>query len=77
MCKIEDKQKQVLLDIKRVADSLRLSIMLVGAGARILDLTISLKFQVEAHMMREGSSDNLTCSSLTKYLCKSNYRHST
>lgn len=36
MCEIENKQKQVLLDIKSIADSLQLSIMLVGAGARVL-----------------------------------------
>ncbi|RUT07690.1 hypothetical protein DSM106972_019500 [Dulcicalothrix desertica PCC 7102] len=43
MCKIEDKQKQVLLDIKSIADSLQLSIMLVGAGARVLVFDNQLK----------------------------------
>jgi predicted nucleotidyltransferase len=36
MSDIEENQKQVLLDIKTVVDSLGLSILVVGAGARII-----------------------------------------
>lgn len=33
---IEEQQKQVLLDITSIADSLRIPLLVVGAGARIL-----------------------------------------
>jgi predicted nucleotidyltransferase len=36
MLEAEDRQRQVLLDIKSVVESLQLSILIVGAGARIL-----------------------------------------
>jgi hypothetical protein len=36
MLEAEDKQKQVLLDIKTVVERLQIEILVVGAGARIL-----------------------------------------
>lgn len=66
----EDEQKQVLQDIKTIADNLQISLLLVGAGARILvfdkryniqgRVTLDLDFAVKVDSWSDFQTLSLT-----------------